>query len=44
MNDYEADIDAIDESLWDNYLVECERQGIHPSHSDYLVWLEDNYD
>lgn len=39
-----ADIDAVDERLWELYVMDCDNRGLKASIKDYLIWLEENYE
>lgn len=39
----EPDNEAIDERLWEIYVMKCEQRGVKAGIKDYLVWLEENY-
>lgn len=43
MDDY-TDVQATDERLYDLYVAICAREGTHPDLSDYLIWVDENYD
>lgn len=44
MTDDYVDIDATDERLYDMYVIKCMNDGTTPDLSDYLIWLDENYD
>ena len=44
MSDTANDIfyENVYEKYWDKYKASCQKSGVHPSTSDFLIWLDEN--